>query len=137
MKGELNRTIMIYVDSYDNEIPTGRFHVVSNEEAVSFHSLSQLLLGINNYLDKENFPQSFSSLRKFNLPHKESDPIHTLRPSSKGNLATFSIRLLFRQNASWQGVITWVENNVEEYFRSVLELVMLLDNALSSQKDGN
>ena len=135
MKGELNRTIMIYVDSYDNEVITGRFHIVSNEETIPFHSLSQLLLGINNYLDKENFPQSFSSLRKFNLPRKESDFMHTSRTSSKGLLATFSIRLLFRQNASWQGVITWVENNVEEYFRSVLELIMLLDNALSIQKD--
>ena len=48
----------------------------------------------------------------------------------RGALASFSIRLLFRQNASWQGILTWIEGGQEQYFRSVLELVLLMDNAL-------
>ena len=46
MKGEYNRTVMIYVDSYENKVPAGRFHIASNQEAHSFSSLSQLLLEI-------------------------------------------------------------------------------------------
>lgn len=137
MKGELNRTIMIYVDSYHDGIPVGRFHIVSNEEAVPFLSLSQLLLGISNALDKENFPQSFSTLRKFQPLPKQENPPYASVSTKKGNAATFSVRLLFRQNASWQGVVTWIEKNREEYFRSVLELVMLLDNALSPESDND
>ncbi|NLW65775.1 MAG: hypothetical protein GXY26_06040, partial [Clostridiales bacterium] len=38
----------------------------------------------------------------------------------------------FRQNASWQGVITWAEDRREESFRSALELVFLMDSALAS-----
>ena len=135
MKGELNRTIMVYVDSYKDGIPTGYFHIVSNDEAVPFQSLRQLLLGINGSLDKEHFPQAFTELRKFQFPRKPSDLISAAVPQKKGLVATFSIRLFFRQNASWQGVITWIENDMEEYFRSVLELIMLLDNALGPEDE--
>ena len=48
-----------------------------------------------------------------------------------GKLATFALRILFRQNASWQGSVTWLEGGQEQSFRSVLELVMLFSNALS------
>ncbi|MBQ6876068.1 MAG: hypothetical protein IJN46_07520 [Lachnospiraceae bacterium] len=52
--------------------------------------------------------------------------------SGKGIKATFSVQILFRQNASWQGSVLWVERKIEESFRSVLELLLLIDNALSS-----
>ena len=135
MKGEINRTIMVYVDSYDEGVPKGHFHILANEEAVPFQSLSQLLLGINNSLDEENFPQAFTELRKFQIPRKPTDLTLPAVSQKKGLLGTFSIRLFFRQNASWQGVITWVENGSEEYFRSVLELIMLLDNALAHETE--
>jgi len=38
MKGELDRTIMIYVDSYANRILSGRFHVASNQDVQFFGS---------------------------------------------------------------------------------------------------
>jgi len=43
-------------------------------------------------------------------------------------------RILFRQNASWQGSVVWVEGRQEERFRSALELVLLMDSALTAQK---
>ena len=131
MKGELNRTIMIYVDSYDNHVPVGRFHIASNPEIMPFKSLSRLLIEINDCLDREKFPQSFTELRKFRVPSKVSESTGDTSGIKKGKTATFAIRLLFRQNASWQGMIKWVEGNQEEYFRSVLELIMLMDDALS------
>ena len=48
----------------------------------------------------------------------------------RGALATFRLRILFRQNSSWQGFVSWVEGRQEESFRSTLELLMLLDSAL-------
>ena len=47
-----------------------------------------------------------------------------------GNAATFEMRILFRQHASWQGELLWLEKNTRQYFRSVLELITLLDSAL-------
>ena len=50
------------------------------------------------------------------------------------NLVNFLIqrrvRILFRQNASWQGTVLWSEGGQEERFRSALELALLLDSAL-------
>ena len=133
MKGESNRTIMLYIDSYQDGIPTGRFHTLSDSQVHHFKSLSQLLLQINKCLDTENFPQAFSRLRGFQNPSTLTDP-PLQQPSEKmGKAATFTIRLLFRQNASWQGSLKWLEGNQEEYFRSVLELIYLLDNALTYQ----
>ena len=135
MKGELNRTILVYVDSVDDHIPSGRFHIASEREVQKFHGFCQLMLDINNNLDQENFPQSFNELRKFHLPSKQADSSNPLMDQKNGTVATFSIRILFRQNASWQGSVTWLEGNQEEFFRSVLELLALLDNALSYTKE--
>ena len=40
------------------------------------------------------------------------------------------MRILFRQNASWQGELLWMEKNARQSFRSVLELITLMDSAL-------
>ena len=37
------------------------------------------------------------------------------------------MRIMFRQNSSWQGTVTWVDGKMEESFRSVLELIILMD----------
>ena len=135
MKGELNRTVMIYVDSYDDGIPTGSFHLASDAQAQPFGSLSQLLLKINDSMDRENFPQAFSELRKFQRPVARLVASTDGPGQKKGQMATFILRILFRQNASWQGSVTWVEGNQEEYFRSVLELIALMDNALNYKEE--
>ena len=130
LKGERDRIVLIYVDSFDNGILSGRFHISSNPEVQTFHGLLQLLTEINNNLDRENFPQSFSELRRFQKPSEIKEDLTVSANFKNGKVATFSMRILFRQNASWQGSLTWVEGKQEEYFRSVLELIVLLENAL-------
>lgn len=131
MKGEFDRTVMIYIDSYEECIPVGRFHIASHQDAQSFKGLTQLVLGINNALNQNHFPQSFSELRKFRKPSERPEPSLVLLNRNSGKLATFCVRILFRQNASWQGSVSWSEGEQEEYFRSALELIVLLDDALN------
>ena len=131
MKGEFDRTIMIYIDSYEDRIPVGRFHIVSHQDAQPFAGACQLLLGINDALDQNEFPKSFFELRKFHTPDELPDFSTGLSNQCVSKLATFRIRILFRQNASWQGSVYWIEGNQEEYFRSVLELMVLMDDALN------
>ena len=130
-KGELNRTVMVYVDSYHNHVPTGRFQIASSQEVKTFESLSQLLIKINDTLDLEKFPQAYAELRRFQDPQKMAEPTQDVPKYQSGTAATFAVRILFRQNASWQGSVTWVEGRQEACFRSVLELIVLMDNALS------
>ena len=131
MRGELNRTVLVYVDSVSDGIPSGRFHIASKQEAKPFHGFCQLLIAVNQQLDRENFPQAFEELRKFHIPTAPDKNSLTRTNQKNGALATLSIRILFRQNASWQGSILWQEGNQEIFFRSVLELLVLMDNVLS------
>ena len=39
------------------------------------------------------------------------------------------MRVLFRRNASWQGEVQWLEGEKTKSFRSVLELISLMQEA--------
>ncbi|MBQ2924298.1 MAG: hypothetical protein IJE57_01870 [Anaerotignum sp.] len=45
-------------------------------------------------------------------------------------VATFELEIIFRQNASWQGNIVYAEKGLSSSFRSVLELLSLMDSVL-------
>ena len=53
----------------------------------------------------------------------------------KKNKATFVIQVQFNQNATWQGTLRWVDKQKQQNFRSMLELVRLLDEALQSETE--
>ena len=44
---------------------------------------------------------------------------------------TFLIQMLDNQNMTWQGNITFLDSNQKVPFRSVLELLKLMDSAIS------
>ena len=48
---------------------------------------------------------------------------------------TFIIKVMDQQNATWQGSVTWVDEQREQYFRSTLELLKLIDGALEKRDD--
>jgi len=53
--------------------------------------------------------------------------------STKG---TFEISVKFMQNSTWQGQIHWIEKNQKQNFRSALEMIKLMDEALAETEDG-
>lgn len=55
------------------------------------------------------------------------------RERRKGN--TFIVTILDEQNSTWQGQINWVEEKKEQCFRSALEMLKLMDEALGSEDD--
>ena len=126
----MNRVIMVYVDSYENDVPKGRFCIAASKEIQTFQSLTQLLKKINAELDDAKFPQAFERIRQFHNPREQTETEEMHIDTRPGSAATFAIRILFRQNASWQGSVRWAEGAQEESFRSVFELIMLMDNAL-------
>jgi len=50
---------------------------------------------------------------------------------------TFEVSVKFQQNSTWQGQILWAEKNMKQSFRSVLEMIRLMDEALSEGKTRN
>ena len=64
---------------------------------------------------------------------KKLDELH--RPSVPADFKAvgfaFQLHVAFCQNVSWQGSILWPETHVRQNFRSVLELLMLIDEGLT------
>ena len=48
---------------------------------------------------------------------------------------TFIVRVLNTQNATWQGTVTWTDEQRTESFRSVLELIRLIGSTLPEQDE--
>ena len=123
------RQTTVCVDSYQDSVFTGRLYNPYLSAGKEFHSMVQFLSVMDETLDAMNFPQSFTAKRTFATPPKwEPAPVDWSELT--GELATFTIRILFRQNASWQGSVSWLEGGQEQSFRSALELIFLMDSAL-------
>lgn len=71
---------------------------------------------INNPETVWRQPKPLDSGSSFHFP--EGQPIHT-----------FVVRVLARQNVTWQGQIQWIDMQETRYFRSTLELVSLVYQA--------
>lgn len=124
-----SRKYLICVDSYRKGVPEGRFYN-PYMEVETFESLSQLLVKMDAMLDELQMPQSYTAARTF---PSAVEPMEARTPPldiRKGAKATFELQVIFRQHTSWQGVIVWREQQLEQSFRSVLELVLLMDSAL-------
>ena len=132
--GEEYWTILLCVDNYEDRILKGRFYHQTHPDGSTFYGIIDLLLKIETVLDSICLPQQFAEARRF--AHCSPAPCKLYRPqwgtSMRGCLATFSLRVRFRQNASWQGTLVWLERKDELHFRSVLELIHMIDSALQS-----
>ena len=126
-----NRKITVCVDSYESDVMKGRFYNACREME-PFESLIQLLICTEKLLKDQQMPQSYTAIRKFAERNPGNDPVVAERQIRRGKLATFEVQILFRQHTSWQGVVIWREQNREQTFRSVLELILLMDSALRS-----
>lgn len=131
MTGNEYRTTIVCIDSYQESEPRGRICNAALDGGEAFESLMQFLLRMENLLDEMKFPQSFTARREF-APLAGPAAVSPGDGERRGKLATFTVKILFRQNASWQGCVTWLEGGKEESFRSALELIFLMDSAISA-----
>ena len=46
---------------------------------------------------------------------------------------SFVINITHQQNSTWQGTVTWVDENKTQSFRSALELIRLIDSTMNSE----
>lgn len=46
------------------------------------------------------------------------------------NNETFIVNIKCRENATWQGKVTWAQKSKTKYFRSTLELIKMLNSAM-------
>lgn len=56
-----------------------------------------------------------------------------MKREQEKNRGTFIVKVLRGQHSTWQGTVTWVDRKEEKNFRSALELIKLIDSALSDE----
>lgn len=133
--GEECRTTLMCVDCYDHGVLAGRLYNACRKEGWFFRSLMEFLKQMEELLDEVKCPQPFAERRLFERSGKVAAQTAPDEEPKTGHLATFSVRVMFRQNASWQGSLTWLEKGSEQSFRSVLELIMLIHSVLGREAD--
>lgn len=140
------RTTVVCVDRMQDGIISGEFFNLSQEKPEMFYGLSDLILKMDLMYDHSAFPQAALAMRSF-AKHSEKyrlqSQTHQEQPKAldcgvfdsmvlhrDGKLETFHIRVRFRQNASWQGELYWRGKKRKMAFRSVLEVMNLLQEAM-------
>jgi len=133
MVSEDMRSCVVRVHRYDNKNLEGVIYNLYYGIEIPFDNLTRLLLLMDDMMDEIDCPQASIKSKRFvkmnKQPERDSIP-NTLSNLKQDVLATFKVKVLFRQGASWQGKVEWVEEGMETSFRSALELVKLMDSAL-------
>lgn len=108
---------LVVVKEYQDGVLSGILRHPRLKQPIEIRSMSQLILEIDSLLDLEECPDK---------------PLPLVRPipEEESAIATFQIQVLFRDFFTWQGRLVWNEMDQETSFRSVLELMQLLDEIL-------
>lgn len=118
----------------------GRIYHYYKETPQKFDNVVQLLRQMEGFYNSLHFPEASVMLRNFSEERKRQTPRREQKQvldretvmAERGECATFYVYVQYRQNATWQGTVVWKEQEREEEFRSALELIILLDNALAN-----
>ncbi len=128
------KTSIIRVHSYQDKNLVGTFYNSYYGEEIAFGNLTRLLLLMEDLMDQMDSPQASIKSRRFGKGRKEQERAsigeQPLSMPHQEVIATFKVKVIFRQGASWQGKLSWAETKEEVAFRSALELVKLMDSAL-------
>lgn len=58
-----------------------------------------------------------------------------MQGSGEMEKGTFVVHVISRENATWQGQVTWLDEKETRSFRSMLELIKLIDAAMEEKEE--
>ncbi|MHC1724023.1 MAG: hypothetical protein AB9836_12565 [Aminipila sp.] len=132
---------LVCIDKCIDGALIGRIYSGYNKvNSMRFRDLHEMLIIIDEIMDAIQCPGASTNKRGFRSDKKIALNRTEIREAKKamrkfdtgsesGEKATFILQIKFRQNASWQGTVQWVEKKQELNFRSALELIKIIDSA--------
>ena len=141
--------VRVCCDRFEDGDWSGRIYTRYQEEPTGFRNAGGLLGRLEAFYNWLGYPQESVECRSFQKPLKrkrvqgtasiqengtrqKGERIVVVKEETmnkhQGEKATFVVRIQYRQNASWQGQVTWAEKNKTVPFRSALELLKLIDS---------
>ena len=136
--------LRLCIDTHDGGEIRGRLFNAYYRDALFFENCMDMIRQIEYIFDHFDYPHSTMDIRSFETEEDKASHPPVVRVKAaptkelythnvKGDLATLRMRVMFRQNASWQGTLRWMEEGMEEGFQSVLELLMLIDSVFEDE----
>ena len=135
--------VMVCVDGVENGDIYGRYFHRYKKEETFFLNSAMLFSEVEQFYDIIGYPQAATRTRNFierereKVPAKEHMTViydsQTLM-QFRGKLATFLVGVTSRQNASWQGDVVWMEQQIRKHFCSDMELVVFVDDAVKKSE---
>ena len=145
--------IVLCADKGSEHTLKGRFYHAYSKDPVYFENEDQLIFEMEQFFDSIHFPHPATNIRLFSEQDKtlrrDSMAAREFRQNGRniignrekvmkdqellsrhGDMGSFIVRVQQRQNSSMQGRLTWIEKNKTVYFRSVWELIRLIDSAV-------
>ena len=58
-----------------------------------------------------------------------------MKSGADRNKGTFIVKIMNTQNSTWQGNLTWVEEQKTQNFRSALEMIKMIDGVLEGNTE--
>lgn len=122
--------------------PAGTLSNVYLPEPVSFYGLGDLLLELDAIYRYLRFPCQDRDTRYFSRrrqlqANRPPVPLDALQYERHRELETimqepcdFVVQVVYRQNDSWQGFLTWTGRNLRVPFTSAMQLLRLLAEAM-------
>ncbi len=140
----ITRTL-VCVDGFYHADLTGRLFNPYIRGPIRFSEMLGMVRALESMMDGFSFPESTfrcQSFRKKGCGSRQKNIREVRRYMSDdifqqkfGEQATFVVQVQFRQNATWQGTIQWLEEKKSRKFRSLLEMIKLMDEALSREQE--
>lgn len=136
--------ITVAVDRASGGELAGRLSSALDSRVHSYAGAWQMISIAEEIFNRYNYPQASHTYRSFGESRESKkqntsmnagdETVNTSEQGAQpliGEKATFMVQVQFRQNATWQGTIKWAEGKKTQRFRSTLEMIKLMDEAVS------
>ena len=129
------------IDKFVDDEVIGKFYHCFSDKPVEFKTAFGMINSFEKVMDMIGYPQKTTKRRIFigsglNEVNKVKELTKIMSDTdvmkNRGEKATFIVEVKYRENATWQGTVKWVEENKEQNFRRALELIKLIDSASES-----
>lgn len=128
--------VILCVDKAKGRISGELYHGYSGS-GIPFNGVEDAFLIMEDFYDRLRYPFPGTESRSFIKKKPTNGEAEMTRMmgdaellKKHGDRGTFIVRVQHRQHSSWQGVVTWTEEQKTIPFRSALELLKLIDGAL-------
>ncbi|MEY8356514.1 hypothetical protein AALB39_24625 [Lachnospiraceae bacterium 54-53] len=124
----------VSIDSYDSGRVIGNYQNIPSETVEKFYFPVDLAGTLGHFME---IGISDNDAMKYGINYGQlisSEACSLCRRG--GQMASFSIKIMFRQYSTWQGIIYWREGRVQQAFRSFKEMLYMIASALESTETG-